>query len=164
MTSSRGRPRQVDISRHFCPNATCAYRGWVGWGNLSANGHPSGGPWRQWHCTVCGGYFLETHGTPFHGKRVAPDLLVWLVSTQERRSFPLRVEQVVRSAAEQAASKVKADAKKPKPSTDNRRPGRPKGRQHTPKAAITRTPELGRIADMLDALLKRIAGVVSLTY
>ena len=26
-TSTRGRPRQVDTSQHFCPNATCAYRG-----------------------------------------------------------------------------------------------------------------------------------------
>jgi IS1 family transposase len=69
----------VDTSFHFCPNATCAYRGWVSWGNLSANGHPSGGPWRQWYCTVCKGYFLETHGTLLHGKRVAPDVLVWAV-------------------------------------------------------------------------------------
>ena len=75
----RGRPRQVDTSQHFCPNANCAYRGWVDWGNLCANGHPSGGPWRQFYCTACEGYFLETHGTPFHGTRVAPDLLVWAV-------------------------------------------------------------------------------------
>jgi IS1 family transposase len=76
---TRGRPRQVDTSQHFCPNANCAYRGWVDWGNLCANGHPSGGPWRQCYCTACEGYFLETHGTPVHGKRVAPDLLVWAV-------------------------------------------------------------------------------------
>src|SRR4030095_13311068 len=44
------------------------------------NGHPSGGPWRQWHCIVCGGYFLETYGTPFHGKRVPPERLVWAVA------------------------------------------------------------------------------------
>ena len=31
------------------------------------------------HCTACDGYFLETHGTLFHGKRVTPDLLVWAV-------------------------------------------------------------------------------------
>src|SRR5438128_301329 len=79
MVPARGRPRQVDTSFHFCPNANCAYRGWVSWGNLRANGHPSGGPWRQWHCTVCKGYFLETHGTLLHGKRVAPDVLVWAV-------------------------------------------------------------------------------------
>ncbi len=69
----------MDPSQQFCPNANCDYRGWVDWGNLRANGHPSGGPWRQFYCTACEGYFLETHGTPLHGKRVAPDLLVWAV-------------------------------------------------------------------------------------
>ena len=78
---TRGRPRQVDTSQQFCPKATCAYRGWVGWGNLQANGHPSGGPWRPWHCTACKGDLQETYGTPLHGKRVSPDLLVWAVGT-----------------------------------------------------------------------------------
>src|SRR5882724_13062415 len=76
---TRGRPRQVATSFHFCPHATCDSRGWVGLGNLSANGHPSGGPWRQRHCTSYGGSFQETHGTPLHGKRVALDVLVWAV-------------------------------------------------------------------------------------
>jgi hypothetical protein len=72
ITSSRGRPRQVDTSQHFCPNPDCDYRGWVGWGNLSSNGHPSGGPWRQLYCSQCEGYFLETRGTPLYGKRANP--------------------------------------------------------------------------------------------
>jgi len=76
---TRGRPRQVETSQHFCPNPDCDYRGWVGWGNLSSNGHPSGGPWRQLYCSQCEGYFLETRGTPLYGKRVSPDLLVWAV-------------------------------------------------------------------------------------
>src|SRR5712664_3783207 len=79
ITSSRGRPRHVDTSQQFCPNPDCTYRGRVGLGNLRANGHPNGGPWRQLYCSQCEGYVLETHGTPFHGKRVAPDLLVWAV-------------------------------------------------------------------------------------
>src|SRR5216684_4838289 len=79
LVPTRGRPRHVDTSRHFCPHPDCAYQGWVGLGNLCANGHPSGGPWRQLHCTSCGGYFQETHGTPLHGKRVAPEKLVWAV-------------------------------------------------------------------------------------
>jgi hypothetical protein len=37
MPLSNRRPRQVDTSQHFCPHATCAYRGWVGVGNLRAN-------------------------------------------------------------------------------------------------------------------------------
>jgi IS1 family transposase len=70
------RPRSVDTSRHFCPHTGCRYRGWLGLGNLRANGHPSGGPWRQFHCTSCQGYFLETHGTLFHGKQVMVELIV----------------------------------------------------------------------------------------
>jgi hypothetical protein len=45
-------------------------------GNLRANGHPSGGLWRQCHCTACEGSVLETHGTIFHGKRVPVDLIM----------------------------------------------------------------------------------------
>jgi IS1 family transposase/transposase-like protein len=75
----RGCPRQVDTQHHFCPSPRCDYRGWVGRGNIRANGHPSGGRWRQLQCVACGTYFLETHGTPLHGKRVAPELVVWAV-------------------------------------------------------------------------------------
>jgi IS1 family transposase len=77
---TRGRRRQVDTSTHFCPNPDCAYRGWVGWGNLRANGHPSGGPWRQLLCIVCRGYFLETLGTIFHGKRASVELIVRVIA------------------------------------------------------------------------------------
>src|SRR3989454_2282979 len=79
IVSMRGRPRQVDTSSHFCPHPDCAYQGWLGLGNISANGHPSGGPWRQLYCTSCGGSFQETHGTPMHGQRVSPDRLVWAI-------------------------------------------------------------------------------------
>jgi hypothetical protein len=69
----------VETSPHFCPNPDCTYQGWVKLGNLSANGLPGGGPWRQLHCTICDRDFLETHGTPFHGMHVLPDRLVWAV-------------------------------------------------------------------------------------
>jgi len=61
---------------HFCPHTDCDYRGWLGLNNLRANGHPSGGPWRQFHCTSCNGYFPEHHGTIFHGKQAAVELIV----------------------------------------------------------------------------------------
>jgi IS1 family transposase len=48
----------------------------VGLGNLRANGHPNGGPWRQFHCRACKGYFPEHQGTLFHGKRVPVELIV----------------------------------------------------------------------------------------
>jgi hypothetical protein len=76
MPPTNRRPREVDTSRYFCPHAGCDYRGWLGLGNLRANGHPSGGPWRQFHCTSCKGYFLETHGTIFYGKQASVELII----------------------------------------------------------------------------------------
>jgi hypothetical protein len=72
MPSATRRPRVIDTSLHFCPHAGCDYQGWPGLGNLRANGHPSGGPWRQFHCMSCGGYVLETHGTIFHCRELIP--------------------------------------------------------------------------------------------
>jgi IS1 family transposase len=76
MPPTNRRPRTVDTSRHFCPHTDCAYRGWLGLNNLRANGHPSGGPWRQFHCLGCNGFFPEHHGTIFHGKQAAVELIV----------------------------------------------------------------------------------------
>ncbi len=44
MPPTNRRPREIDTSQHFCPHPPGAYRGWLGLGNLRANGHPSGGP------------------------------------------------------------------------------------------------------------------------
>jgi IS1 family transposase len=74
------RPRTVDTSQHFCPHGGCRYRGWLGRGNLRANGHPHGGPWRQFQCTACEGYFPEHHGTIFHGKQVAVERIVHVLA------------------------------------------------------------------------------------
>jgi transposase-like protein len=77
---TRGRRREVDTSRHCCPNPDCPYRGWVGWGNLRANGHPNGGPWRQLLCVVCRRSFLETLGTLLHGKHASVELIVRVIA------------------------------------------------------------------------------------
>ncbi len=106
-------------------------------------------------------FFASLYGKPLPGLAV---FALSLVSVQARRSFPMRVEQVVRSDAEKAASKAKAAAKKPKSPCEKRRPGRPKGSKNKPKAAVTFTPELLRITGWLDALLHLIAGGVALTY
>ena len=80
MPRTTRRPRTVDTSMHFCPHSHCAYRGWLGLNNLRANGHPNGGPWRQFQCTACEGYFPEHHGTMFHGKQVAVELIVHVLA------------------------------------------------------------------------------------
>jgi hypothetical protein len=80
MVSLRGRRPQIDTSQQFCPASDCRYGGWRGLGNIRANGPPSGGPWRQLYCHQCKGYFLETHGTIFHGKRVSVECIVHVIS------------------------------------------------------------------------------------
>ena len=73
---TRGQPRPVETHHHFCPDPACVYHDWLGRGNIRANGHPGGQPWRQLQCLSCHGYFVETHGTIFHGKRSSPELIV----------------------------------------------------------------------------------------
>jgi hypothetical protein len=106
-------------------------------------------------------FFASLYGKPVPGLAF---FVLSLVSVQTRRAFPMRVEHVVRSAAEKAASQAKAAANKAKSSGAKRRPGRPKGSQNTPKAKRPLPPELGRIAGMLDALRHLMAGFLSLTY
>src|SRR5436853_5331031 len=69
-------------------------------------------------------FFSSLYGKPVPGLAF---FTLSVVSIQERCSFPMCVEQVVRSAAEKAASKAKAAARKQQPSIATRRPGRPKG-------------------------------------
>src|SRR5205823_10011416 len=48
--------------------------------NVGSNGHPGGQPWRQLQCVSCQGYFSETHGTIFHGKRASVELIVRVIA------------------------------------------------------------------------------------
>jgi len=82
-----------------------------------------------------------------------------LINTKERRSFPIAVEQVVRSAEEKALTQAKAATKPAK-----RTPGRPKGSTNKAKTRLELSPELSRIQTQIAALLKRIGGVLPLTY
>jgi hypothetical protein len=61
---------------HVCPHTDCAYHGWLEMNNWRANGHPNGGPWRQFHCPACDSYCPEPPGTIFHGKQTAVELIV----------------------------------------------------------------------------------------
>jgi hypothetical protein len=76
MVFTQGRRRTIDTQQHFCPAPDCSYHGWLGRGNIRANGHPGGQPWRQLQCVSCYGYFYDTHGTIFHGKHASVELIV----------------------------------------------------------------------------------------
>lgn len=87
-----------------------------------------------------------------------------LVNTSQRRSYPVCMEQMIRTEEEKAASKAKKEAKKAKPGQPKRKPGRPKGSRNKNKADVTLSPELQRIQKMLKSFLNIIQGTIQLTY
>lgn len=89
-----------------------------------------------------------------------------LVSIQERRSYPVLVEQRVRSEAEKAAARVKAKQKQAKASAPavKRPAGRPTGSKNKDKTQVELTPELCLIQRMVQSLLGRVKGILPLTY
>ena len=111
-------------------------------------------------------FFASLAGKPVPGLAF---FALSLISTKHRRSFPIAVEQVLRSAEEKAAAKTKAATKtnaaiQTANPTRKRTGGRPKGSNTTAKASCELSPELTRIQTQIRALLERIGGVLPLTY
>ncbi len=90
--------------------------------------------------------------------------VVSLVSVSQRRSYPVCVEQTVRSAEEKATCQAKKAAKKVKPVGPKRKPGRPKGSKNKKKDEVTLTPENQRIQKMVKELLIRISPLLHPVY
>ena len=111
-------------------------------------------------------YGLDRFFSSLYGKAV-PGLAFFalsLVSVKERHSFPVRVEQVVRSAAEKAASQAKHEAQKSQAPAQVRKAGRPKGSRNKNRVEVPLTPELLHIQTMVQDQLRLMAGLVPLTY
>lgn len=100
-------------------------------------------------------------------QKVIPSLsffVVSLVSVSQRRSYPVCVEQTVRSEEEKAACKAKKEAKKVKSAEPERKRGRPKGSKNREKSEVMLNPELVRIQKMLKALLLRMGTLLHPVY
>ena len=100
-------------------------------------------------------------------QKVIPSLsffVVSLVSVSQRHSYPVCVEQTVRSEEEKAACKAKKEVKKAKAVGPKRKPGRPKGSKNKKKSEVVLTPELQRIQKMVKALLVRISPLLCPVY
>jgi putative transposase len=107
-------------------------------------------------------YGLDRFFAGRYGKSV-PGLAFFtlsLISTTHRRSFPMAVEQIVRTPEEKATARAKASA----PLAPKRKPGRPKGSSTKAKTTVELSPELTRIQTMTLQLLARIGAVIPLTY
>ena len=116
----------------------------------------------------------ETHGldrffSSLFGKPVAglAFFALSLVNVGQRKSYPLLVEQVIRTEAEkQAAQQKKAQKqlKQRKSSTKKGKVGRPKGSGNKNKRQIEWTPELRRVEQMAATLIKRVGWLCALRY
>ena len=135
-------------------------------------------------CQPAGTYFLvgdesvvtksgkQTHGLDyfFSGllKKTVKSIAIFslaLVSVEDRRSYPLQVEQVVRTEAEKAAAKAK-QKKKParQKSVPKKKPGRPKGSQNRDKTQVELVPELLRIQEMIKKQLVCLPARIKIRY
>lgn len=99
----------------------------------------------------------ETHGLDyfFSGllNKVVKGISIFslsLVSVEERRSYPLQVEQVIRSEAEKAAARERQQKRaKQKKATSKKKRGRPKGSRNRDKTQVGLSLELKRIQEMV---------------
>lgn len=113
----------------------------------------------------------QTHGldrffASLYGKAV-PGLAFFslsLVSIQQRRAFPIQIEQVVRTPEERAAARAKAQRRASTEPSVKRPRGRPKGSTTTAKTEVVLSPELNRIQTMVQQVLQRSRGLIPLTY
>ena len=114
----------------------------------------------------------KTHGLDhfFSGllSKVVPSMAIFalsLIDVTERRSYPIRVEQVIRSEEEKAAAKAKKQPRKAQQKAQVKgQPGRPKGSQNRDKTQVELTPELQRIQKMVQNQLTLFQGLLSITY
>jgi hypothetical protein len=100
--------------------------------------------------------------------KVVPSIAIFalsLIDVTERRSYPIRVEQVIRSEAEKAAAKAKKQQRKAKQKAKVKgKPGRPKGSKNRDKTQVTLTEELLRIQKMVKRQLALFQDVLSIRY
>lgn len=94
-----------------------------------------------------------------------------LVAVGERQSYPVSIEQVVRTAEEKAAIEAAKGAKAAKQKAARSRPpgsplrgGRPKGRKTKAKDEVSLTPELQRLSGWIATLLAWMAGWLTVHY
>ena len=88
-----------------------------------------------------------------------------IVSVEERHSYPLQVEQVIRTAEEKETAKKKKTKKaKKKNDPEKKKQGRPKGSKNRDKSQVSLTPELERVQSMIKKQLLLLKGLVKIRH
>ena len=102
-------------------------------------------------------FFASTHGKTIRGLAF---FAVSLISVKHRRSYPMRMQQIVRRQA--TATPKKVDVSKT-PQTQVK-PGRPKGSKNRNKTEVILTDTLKQIQSLLKTVLATIAGIIPIRY
>ena len=110
------------------------------------------------HTYGLGRFFSSLYGKPIPGVTF---FTLALISTRQRRSFPIMVEQM--RAHETCKAAPPRPAQKA-PVAQKRAVGRPKGCKNKDKTQVTLTPELTLIQTMVLKLLLLLNGLFSLRY
>ena len=112
-------------------------------------------------------YGLDRFFSSLYGKPV-PGLSFFtlsLISVKERRSYPIRVEQMLRTEAEKAAARAKPKAQLALQRRGQQsQPGRPQGSKNREKTHVVLNSELQRIQTMIQQQLAMINGTIPLCY
>jgi hypothetical protein len=108
-------------------------------------------------------FFASLYGKPVPGL----SCFAWsLMSLNERHSYPICVEQMLRTEAETAATQAKAHKKISHPTrqANTGKPGRPQGSKNREKTHVVLSPERQRIHTMIQQQLAVINGVIPLCH
>ncbi|BAZ37048.1 transposase [Calothrix sp. NIES-4101] len=109
-------------------------------------------------------FYSSLHDKPIQGLSF---FALSLVSIEQRKAFPIRIEQVIKPKVEKQA-KLTEETKKPKEKPNQEVPkkkgGRPKGSKNKDKTEVVFTSELLRIRILIQDLLKKLSKFLPLTY
>jgi putative transposase len=90
-----------------------------------------------------------------------------LVSIEQRKAFPISIEQVIKQKVEKPKILKEGKAKpqeEPNPENSEKKRGRPKGSKNKNKKEVILTSELLRIRCLIQDLLKKLSTFLPLTY
>jgi hypothetical protein len=89
---------------------------------------------------------------------------VSIISVDERRSYPLQTEQVIRNETEKVAAKRRQKRRVKTDQNARKKPGRPKGSRNRDKTDVVLTPELTRIQGIIQKQLKLLSGKITVRH
>ena len=105
-------------------------------------------------------FFSSIYGKPVPGLAL---FALSLINVNQGNSTPILVEQVIKSKTEEPKVKPKPK-KKEKQTQEKKKPGRPKGSKNKDKTLVELTPELNRIDGMVERVLTRIGGHMTIRH